>query len=119
MDLLKIGTPYPLPLKLVEELLSGSEKVLIVEELEAFVEMQVRACANKLGIPIPIAGKGPIPLDRELSITKVTQAVCDFLDIPIPEAYKTTLDMPAIPPRPPILCPGCGHRVVFHAMNIV
>ncbi len=120
--LLKIGTPYPLPSELVVKVLSSSEKVLVVEELEPFVEMQVRALANKLGISIPITGKELIPLAGELSISKVMEAVCSFMKISIPinssrmEEVQVAADL--TPPRPPVLCPGCGHRSVFYAINL-
>lgn len=124
VSLLKIGTPYPLPAKLVKKLLAGSEKVLIVEELEPFVELQVRAMANKIACQIPITGKELIPLDGELSIFKVMEAVCDFMDIPMPidiskikEFQDTATQL--VPPRPPVLCPGCGHRSVFYAIRMV
>jgi indolepyruvate ferredoxin oxidoreductase alpha subunit len=122
--LLKIGTPYPLPEELVDKLLTDSTKILIVEELEPFVEMQVRAIANKKGINIPITGKELIPLDGELSISKVMEAVCSFLEIPMPLDLKKAEELHEIstqitPPRPPVLCPGCGHRPVFYAIRLV
>ena len=52
-----------------------------MEELETFVEMQVRALANKLGVSTPITGKELIPLDGELSIFKVMEAVGRKFDI--------------------------------------
>jgi indolepyruvate ferredoxin oxidoreductase alpha subunit len=124
VSLLKIGTPYPLPGKLVKKLLTDSEKVLIVEELEPFVEMQVRAMANKMACQIPITGKELIPLDGELSIIKVMEAVCNLMDIPMPVDISKimTLQDTALqltPPRPPVLCPGCGHRSVFYAIRMV
>lgn len=123
VSLLKIGTPYPLPGELVEKLLSNSEKVLVVEELEPFVEMQVRALANKIGIQIPITGKELLPLSGELSIFKVMEAVGKFMEIPIPiDREKIEENQSAAssitPPRPPVLCPGCGHRSVFYAIKL-
>jgi indolepyruvate ferredoxin oxidoreductase alpha subunit len=38
----------------------------------------------------------------------------------LPESTRVPvakLDKPEIPPRPPVLCPGCPHRSVFHLLN--
>jgi indolepyruvate ferredoxin oxidoreductase alpha subunit len=35
----------------------------------------------------------------------------------VPVTAAQGLDKPQIPPRPPVLCPGCPHRTVFHALN--
>jgi indolepyruvate ferredoxin oxidoreductase alpha subunit len=121
--LLKIATPYPLPIELVEKMLSTCEHVLVVEEVEPFVETQVRAEANRLGILIPITGKELIPLAGELSIFLVVEACAKFLDIKQPVDLAGINDArdlarPHTPLRPPVLCPGCGHRSVFYAINI-
>ncbi len=121
--LLKIGTPYPLPYDLVEKLLLGCEKVLVVEELEPFVETEVRAQANRIGMSIPIFGKELIPLAGELSIFLVVEALSKFMQIQHPfdlTKINDSRDMARqlIPPRPPVLCPGCGHRAVFYAIRL-
>ncbi|UCE36644.1 MAG: indolepyruvate ferredoxin oxidoreductase subunit alpha [Thermoplasmata archaeon] len=124
VKLLKIGTSYPIPNELVENVLSSSEKVLVVEELEPFVETEVRAQANKMGISIPIFGKELIPLAGELSVFKVVEAVSKFTETQLPIDITKILDVQEkagqlAPPRPPVLCPGCGHRAVFYALRIV
>jgi indolepyruvate ferredoxin oxidoreductase alpha subunit len=124
VTLLKIGTPYPIPNKMVEEILLNSEKVLVVEELEPFVETEIRAQANKLGASVTIYGKELIPLAGELSIFKVVEAISKFMDVPQPidfaKIQKAQLEAEQLaPPRPPVLCPGCGHRAVFYALSVV
>lgn len=122
--LLKIGTPYPIPEELVERMLINADKILVVEELEPFVEMQVRALAHKKGITDPIFGKELLPLAGELSVITVMQAICTItdtamsIDISKMESIEKNAEKIA-PPRPPVLCPGCGHRPVFYAINIV
>jgi indolepyruvate ferredoxin oxidoreductase alpha subunit len=83
----------------------------------------VRALANKQGISIPVTGKELIPLDGELSVFLVKNAVSEFMDLPMPvestelgEIEKTASRI--TPPRPPVLCPGCGHRSVFYAIKL-
>lgn len=57
LSLLKIGTPYPLPEKLVIDFLKQIERVLIVEEQEPVVEDQVIRLAWRHRLPVEIDGK--------------------------------------------------------------
>lgn len=124
VKILKIGSPYPLPHKLVEEMLSSCKKVMIVEELEPFVETEVRAWANKLGILVHITGKELIPKAGELSVFLVVEAIAKFMEtshsIDLTKINEVRDSARVItPPRPPVLCPGCGHRSVFYAIKEV
>jgi indolepyruvate ferredoxin oxidoreductase alpha subunit len=124
IKILKIGTPYPLPDKLVEDVLSKCKKVMVVEELEPFVETEVRAFANKLGISVHITGKELIPKAGELSVFLVVEAISKFMEISQPidlSKINEVRDSARVitPPRPPVLCPGCGHRSVFFAIKEV
>jgi indolepyruvate ferredoxin oxidoreductase alpha subunit len=124
IKLLKIGTPYPLPLELVGSVLSSCKKVLVVEEDEPFVETEVRAQANKQGISVPVFGKELIPLAGELSVFLVVEAISKFLEVPQPMDLSKINEIrdsarTITPLRPPVLCPGCGHRAVFYALRQV
>jgi len=120
---LKLGTPYPLPNKMVSRLLNSCEKVLVVEELEPFVEDQVAALAHRLNSKAGVSGKQFIPLAGELSVGRVAQGIRAFLGendeaAAVPsEVERKALEL--APPRPPVLCAGCSHRNVFYAMNRV
>jgi len=61
---LKIGTVHPLPLKLVRRLLESVDSVLVLEELEPFVEMQVKALIADMGKSIRVIGKTDGTLSR-------------------------------------------------------
>jgi indolepyruvate ferredoxin oxidoreductase alpha subunit len=124
VKILKIGTPYPLPDRLVEDVLSKCKKILVVEEVDPFVETEVRAWANRLGISIPITGKELIPKAGELSVFLVVEAIAKFMEISQPIDLSKINDVRdsarvITPPRPPVLCPGCGHRSVFYAIKEV
>jgi indolepyruvate ferredoxin oxidoreductase alpha subunit len=124
---LKIGTPFPLPEKMVAGFLEKCKRVLVVEELEPFVEQQVEALAHRLGIPVRIEGKGRIPLEGELTVGNVLPAVRELLGGSMPPAIFSPMMSPRqrelaaqlAPPRPPVLCAGCLHRNAFFALNIV
>jgi indolepyruvate ferredoxin oxidoreductase, alpha subunit len=122
VSILKIGTPLPLPEKLVKKLLSSVKEVLVIEELEPFVENHVKIIAQEAANIIKIHGKDVVPIANELSTRIVTEAICRIT------AAKLPLDFPQIdrqsqetagllPSRPPTLCAGCPHRASFYAIN--
>lgn len=122
VSILKIGTPHPLPEELVKKLLSSVKKVLVVEELEPFVENHVKAIAGEANIRVKIHGKDLIPLVGELSTRKVTEAIVRLTKSEAPinfgELDKITQEVaPILPSRPPTLCPGCPHRASQYAMK--
>jgi indolepyruvate ferredoxin oxidoreductase alpha subunit len=123
VSILKIGTPHPLPEELVIELLKSVKEVLVVEELDPFVELHVKALVGEHNIPVKIHGKDLLPRVGELSTRKVTEAVIKLTDAKPPIdfakidklAKETT---PLLPWRPPALCPGCPHRATHYAIKL-
>ncbi|AJQ27897.1 thiamine pyrophosphate-dependent enzyme [Pelosinus fermentans] len=116
-DILKLGIIHPLPKQLVADFLRQHKEVKIVEELDDFIEQQVKALAYDMDISTKIIGK---------------QDYEDWLNEYTPEKVSTILQKtwphlladkkPRIPlfhwsPRPAQLCPGCGHRSAFHAIK--
>jgi indolepyruvate ferredoxin oxidoreductase alpha subunit len=123
VSLLKIGTPHPLPEKLVKQLLSSVSEVLVIEELEPFVENHVKIIAQEARIMIKIHGKDLVPVISELSTRKATEALIKLTAVKPPVDFaqidnlvKETAAM--LPERPPTMCPGCPHRASFHAINV-
>ncbi|MBM4249118.1 MAG: indolepyruvate ferredoxin oxidoreductase subunit alpha [Euryarchaeota archaeon] len=124
--LFKLGTPFPLPEKRLGAFLERCSRVLVVEELEPFVEEQVQALAHRMGPGARVEGKSRIPITGELTVGRVLPGVAAFLDgrrppeAPAPalspeqaaEAERLAL------PRPPVLCAGCLHRSAFFAINL-
>ncbi len=66
---LKLGFTYPLPMKLIREFAQSVETLYVVEELEPFMEEQIKAAG------IPCHGKDCIPLMYELNPEIVRQGV--------------------------------------------
>jgi indolepyruvate ferredoxin oxidoreductase alpha subunit len=123
LSLLKIGTPYPLPEGLTRRLLAAVPEALVIEEIEPFVENQVKVLAKDSNIPVKIHGKDLIPLFGELTTRKVIEAICkltgdktpvDFVEIDRRRAEAEKL----LPLRPPTMCPGCPHRASLYAINV-
>jgi indolepyruvate ferredoxin oxidoreductase alpha subunit len=122
-SILKIGTPNPLPEELVIKLLNSVKEILVVEELDPFVELHVKAIAGEHNIPVKIHGKDLLPRIGELSTRKVTEAIARLTKAKTPVDF-TAIDKleqetaPLLPWRPPALCPGCPHRASHYAIRV-
>ena len=110
---------YPIPETLLQAFLRDVDSVLVVEELTPFVEEWISLSAFRAGRQIPISGKhtGHFPLEFEYSPDLVEDAVRSYLGMNQRRAAK--IDIPDLPPRPPVLCPGCPHRTSFRMVNKV
>ncbi len=110
-EIYKLAVTHPLS-KNVLKFLKRHDEVVVVEELEPIIETEVRALAQKEGIPVKIYGKEFIPRAFELNTFKVTNGFRKYKGLP--EEPVKELDIPV---RPPVLCPGCPHRGAFYAMK--
>ena len=123
VSVLKIGTAFPLPEKLIKKILLSVPDVLIIEELEPFIENHVRVIAQIAGINVDIRGKGPVPLIGELTPRKVTEVIAHVTATALPVDFAA-IDQrvrevePLLPYRPPSLCPGCPHRASHYAIKM-
>ena len=107
--ILKLGWTNPLPKTLVAEFAKSVDKVVVVEELDPFLEEQVRA----MGIPVVEHATELNML--ELNADRVQNLRHELLG-DVPEAKTAETDK-TLPTRPPVLCAGCGHRSVFYILN--
>ncbi|MGI6038447.1 MAG: indolepyruvate ferredoxin oxidoreductase subunit alpha [Limnochordia bacterium] len=101
-SILKLGLSYPLPEGKIKELAAGVDKLYVVEELEPFLEEQIKA------LGIPVEGKKLTGRRGELSPARLREV----FGLTTPDQGTN----PA-PSRPPVLCPGCPHRGVFYVLN--
>jgi indolepyruvate ferredoxin oxidoreductase, alpha subunit len=119
---LKLGMSHPLPYAKVARLYDSVSRVAVVEELDPFIEEQVRA------LGLPVIGKEAIPADGELDQDIVFAALEPFVSRPAPRRRRPVVPpaprvapalqpAPGLPVRPPVLCPGCSHRSVYTALR--
>ena len=107
--ILKISQ-YPLPKKLVRDLMAACEKILVVEEGQPFIEDIIRGVEDNSRIQGKLTGE--LPRTGELTPDIVKKA----LGIESDECFAPCED---VVPRPPALCMGCGHRDFYTALNNV
>ncbi|MBN2559770.1 MAG: indolepyruvate ferredoxin oxidoreductase [Phycisphaerae bacterium] len=107
-SLLKIGT-YPVPTRLVRDLINHCEDILCVEEGHPYIETQVNGLFGVPGTAIRGKRDGTIPLDGEMSAERIRTALGM-------KAVKSFSVVEGLPSRPPRLCDGCPHADTFKAM---
>ena len=110
ITLLKVSQ-YPLPEAQVKALAARCTSILVVEDGQPVVEQGVKAL---LGAGYPVEGRlsGKLPRTGELTPDNVAAS----LGVPASRAFGSAQNLA---PRPPQLCPGCGHRDVYAALNKV
>jgi len=117
-DLLKLGFSHPLPRRLLADFLSQHEQVLVLEELDDIMENEIRALAQLQGLAAVIIGKQDIgDWIGEYTPERVAAKLDKVWPGLLPARPETGRDRPAVTPRPPQLCPGCGHRSAFFAIK--
>jgi indolepyruvate ferredoxin oxidoreductase alpha subunit len=111
---LKLGMTYPLPKRLIADFRSRVEKLYVVEELDPFLEENIRL----MGVVVD-GGKDLLSLLGEFDQGVVARAL-DAAGVPgVDPELLTTGAEPAtgLPGRPPTLCPGCSHRGIFTVLK--
>ena len=106
---LKLGWTNPFPADLVKKFAKTVRHVLVVEELDPFLEDQVKA----LGIKVQ-SHKTELNM-MELNPDRLQDLRHELLkDVPKTKVVKPDATLPT---RPPVLCAGCGHRGVFYTLS--
>ncbi len=103
---LKLGMVWPLPEKMIRDFASKVKKLVVIEELDPFLEEAIRLMG------IPVEGKNLTGLCGELSPEKLEIALKGK------SSAKSigSIDI-ELPMRPPNMCPGCPHRATFTALK--
>jgi indolepyruvate ferredoxin oxidoreductase alpha subunit len=109
-SVLKLGMSYPFPDSMIREFAAGVSNLLIVEELDDFIEQHVRA------LGLSCRGRDVVPGIMELSVDRLLATRAHLEGRPV-EVRKPSAFSDRLPPRPPVLCPGCPHRGVFYALS--
>ncbi len=103
---LKLGLTYPLPEKLIREFAENVGELIVIEELEPFIENYVRMLGLK------VEGKKYFTNRGELGTAAIRKSY--FGEEP---ASATTGEDVKVPARPPVFCAGCPHRAVFYVLS--
>lgn len=123
----KTATVYPFPEKAALEFLKGITDLIVVEELDPYMEEQFLQLAGKHHLNVNIYGKknGCFPVSGEYDVDVVIDGINSSLekgntDIPGLSHSLPAINLkevPSLPIRAPTLCAGCMHRTVFYAFK--
>ena len=102
-SILKIGMPYPLPVKLIKDFASKVKTLYVIEELDPFIENHVKS------LGIDVIGKEKFSILGEFSQATIAKAFGKDL----PECVSADS---VIPNRPPMMCAGCPHRGLYYTL---
>lgn len=111
-SILKLGMSWPLPEKLIRQFAAAVERLIVLEELDPFLEEAIRL------MQVSCEGKSIFPLTGELNPGIVRD--CAVKAGLLPESARLpspAVGVSALPGRPPVLCPGCPHRGTFYVLN--
>ena len=101
---LKLGMVWPLPEQKIREFAAGLDELVVVEELDPFLETHLKAMGIKCH------GKDVIPNRGELNSFIVRKAID-------PGSMGELFKPLELPMRPPNMCAGCPHRGIFYGLS--
>jgi indolepyruvate ferredoxin oxidoreductase alpha subunit len=119
LPVFKLGFFHPLPENKIKDFIKDLDKVLIVEELDPYLEKEVSILAKDTNCNLKIVGKELLPEVGELKPEIVLQAIAKFTNSKLPIGTDVILSGAknlAIN-RKPQLCPGCPYWFVFNAVK--
>ncbi len=111
VSILKLGLTYPLPENKIRDFAHGVDQLYVVEELEPYIENQIKAMGIK------VIGKELFPIAGELTPDIVARSfkTAGLFDGELPTKRELPADFDM--PRPPLMCAGCPHRGLFFALK--
>ncbi len=128
VGILKMGTTWPLPSRLIVDHLKKTDQILVIEEVDAFLEGNVKEIAadhsRKIG-PKDFFGKksGHIPPVGEMTTDRVVDALAKIFKKPYqprPAEYETRaqeVSKKMLPSRAQGFCAGCPHRATYWSIK--
>ena len=117
VGLLSLGTLWPLPESYILGYLRKAENVLILEEVDPFLEQGLEALAGKHRLHLTFRGRsdGALPQVGELDPDNVERAISLLTGAALPE--KQGAAGPDLPNREMTFCAGCPHRATFFLLK--
>ncbi len=117
----KIGMSFPFPVDQLSEFADGLDRILVVEDLEGFLEFQLKRHAFDLRIDCEVTGKELIPPSGETNPDMILDALSKFSGKSMPAHMERAASIgdeiaSSIPQRVATFCIGCPHRASVYAV---
>jgi indolepyruvate ferredoxin oxidoreductase alpha subunit len=136
LPVLKLGFIYPLPERKILKFLRNLKRVLVVEELEPYLEREIAILVKRENLKVEILGKGEkieggrIWKERKAILPQIGELKPEYVEIAISkilnkkpsfnfQLHLKKFEKINVPARPPILCPGCQYWAVVNAIKKV
>jgi indolepyruvate ferredoxin oxidoreductase alpha subunit len=121
LSVLRVVAIHPFPARAAQELLRHCNTILILEELEPYIEQGFYVQAQRTGYGGKLLGKISGLFERvgEYGVRHVVQGLCAATGIEIPaDAFQSDTQAEKLAAARPItVCAGCPHRGTFMAIN--
>ena len=118
VGLLSLGGVWPLPEQTLLNHLQKAVRVLVVEEVDPFLEEHIAALIGRRKLPVTVIGRGVnglLPRIGELNPAAIDGAIVGFLGLSPAASPADTA--PALPDRELTFCAGCPHRATFFVLK--
>ncbi|MHA1697150.1 MAG: thiamine pyrophosphate-dependent enzyme [Candidatus Helarchaeota archaeon] len=122
VPILKLGCINPINKEQVIKFCENQETILIVEELEPFIEVDIKRIVQEAGLSVKIFGHEYVRKYNELSVVDVVQSLSKITGVSIGhneqkilQKYNKYLNL--IPPRFPVFCAGCPERALIYSIK--
>ena len=110
---LKLAMTYPLPRNLLCEFAAQVDRLIVIEELDPFLQENIQAMG------IEVTGKEFIPRVGELNPRIVEEGSRHAGLLPGAKSRQIVNPASELPKRPPLLCSGCPHTGLFFVLNTI
>jgi indolepyruvate ferredoxin oxidoreductase alpha subunit len=142
---LKLGVSFPFDDNLILQFASQVKRLVVIEELEDFLEEHIKAigisCIGKSIIPnigelspdllfdrkdiiegkknvgVKLSDNSKPDISSDISSNNSDEIKSPQLSLESKSESELKLPFPELPGRPPVLCPGCPHRGIFYALG--
>lgn len=117
----KVGMSYPFPAGQLHEFGKNLEKVVVIEDLEGFLEFQLKRHAFDLKLGFEVLGKELVPPSGETNPDIALDALSRVSGRNIPERIRRSATIgdeiaASLPQRLATFCIGCPHRATVYAV---
>jgi indolepyruvate ferredoxin oxidoreductase alpha subunit len=123
VNILKLGTTFPLPKSTIKDFIANLKKVIVVEELSPYLEKELLVIAKDANPNLEVFGKksGNFSEAWEYNPDIVAEGIASALNLEY-AGRKSIIEEAStlkkgIPDRYPTFCAGCPHRGTFVALN--
>jgi len=111
-SLFKLGMVHPLPEQKIRHFASQVRTLVVIEELQPFLEMQLKAMG------LAVLGKDIFPTYDEILPETMRSCAIEAGLLPAGERKeRRVIDLGKLPVRSAVLCPGCPHRSSYYLLN--